>query len=223
MTTRSIGMRLVYALALPILIIAVWWAATLNETNPFVPKPGQIVSDFFGSWFGPLILQQVLPSLYRLGVGLSEDRAHQRGDHRLGALGHTGQQVAHEMGATALPHRPGQRGAHGVDQTRVGVGGHQGDPAQPAGDEAPQERHPTSTVFCGDDVEAEPLQGRGNRLRVADRLLQLRHVTIGVVADHEPDALGVRDAVRRAADEDRCEGEEIRPQGDIPSIGRSEG
>lgn len=70
MTTRSIGMRLVYALALPILIIAVWWAATLNETNPFVPKPGQIVSDFFGSWFGPLLVQQVLPSLYRLGVGL---------------------------------------------------------------------------------------------------------------------------------------------------------
>ena len=58
------------ALALPILIVLVWWLATLNETNPFVPKPGQLISDLFTVWVGPLLGEEVLPSIYRLGVGL---------------------------------------------------------------------------------------------------------------------------------------------------------
>ncbi|MCR2763051.1 ABC transporter permease [Microbacterium sp. zg.B48] len=58
------------ALALPIAIVLVWWLATLNETNPFVPKPGQLVSDLFTVWAGPLLVEEVLPSIYRLAVGL---------------------------------------------------------------------------------------------------------------------------------------------------------
>jgi hypothetical protein len=48
---------------------------------------------------------------HRLGVGLSEDGADGRGHHFLGALGHAGKDVAHEVRATSLPgsaeeHRP---------------------------------------------------------------------------------------------------------------------
>ena len=70
MTGRRLASRIVTALALPAILVVVWWAATLDEQNPFVPKPGQIVTDFFTVWFGPLLSDQVLPSLYRLGVGL---------------------------------------------------------------------------------------------------------------------------------------------------------
>ncbi|WP_448003706.1 ABC transporter permease [Agromyces bauzanensis] len=58
------------ALALPIVIVLVWWLGTMNETNPFVPKPGQMVTDLFTVWVGPLMAEQVVPSLYRLAVGL---------------------------------------------------------------------------------------------------------------------------------------------------------
>jgi ABC-type nitrate/sulfonate/bicarbonate transport system permease component len=58
------------ALALPIVIVLAWWLGTLNEINPFVPKPGQMVTDLFTVWVGPLMAEQVLPSLYRLAVGL---------------------------------------------------------------------------------------------------------------------------------------------------------
>lgn len=59
------------ALALPIVIVVVWWAATRSSTNPFVPKPDQMIIDLVGEWFGPIMLTQVLPSLYRLGVALA--------------------------------------------------------------------------------------------------------------------------------------------------------
>jgi ABC-type nitrate/sulfonate/bicarbonate transport system permease component len=58
------------ALALPIVIVLAWWLGTMNEINPFVPKPGQMVTDLFTVWVGPLMAEQVLPSLYRLAVGL---------------------------------------------------------------------------------------------------------------------------------------------------------
>ncbi len=58
------------ALALPIVIVVIWWIATRGSTNPFVPKPDQMIIDLAGDWFGPIMLTQVLPSLYRLGVAL---------------------------------------------------------------------------------------------------------------------------------------------------------
>ncbi|WP_224786043.1 ABC transporter permease [Microbacterium caowuchunii] len=70
MSTGRVGMRILTALALPVVIVVFWWIATLDETNPFVPKPGQIVQDFVNVWAGPLLVEQVLPSLYRFGIGL---------------------------------------------------------------------------------------------------------------------------------------------------------
>ncbi len=70
MNARTVARRVFMALALPIIIVVVWWAATINETNPFVPKPVNIVTDLVNVWAGPLLVEQVVPSLYRLGVGL---------------------------------------------------------------------------------------------------------------------------------------------------------
>lgn len=58
------------ALAVPVVIIAVWWLGTRASTNPFVPKPDQLIVDLVDTWFGALLAHQVLPSLYRLGVAL---------------------------------------------------------------------------------------------------------------------------------------------------------
>jgi len=57
-------------LTLPILLIVLWWIATIDSTNPFVPRPGRLVEDFVTVWLGPLLVEQVLPSLARLGIGL---------------------------------------------------------------------------------------------------------------------------------------------------------
>ncbi len=70
MTVRRISWRLLTALALPIVIVIVWGLGTMNERNPFVPKPVNIVTDLFTVWVGPLLLEQVVPSLYRLAIGL---------------------------------------------------------------------------------------------------------------------------------------------------------
>jgi ABC-type nitrate/sulfonate/bicarbonate transport system permease component len=69
-TVRRISWRLLTALALPIVIVIVWGLGTMNERNPFVPKPVNIVTDLFTVWVGPLLLEQVVPSLYRLAIGL---------------------------------------------------------------------------------------------------------------------------------------------------------
>ncbi|MFC5502515.1 ABC transporter permease [Lysinimonas soli] len=58
-------------LGLPIILVAVWWAATLGDVNPFVPKPGDLVVKLFQVWFGSDFLANVVPSLSRLLVGLA--------------------------------------------------------------------------------------------------------------------------------------------------------
>jgi len=58
-----------YALGLPIVLIAIWYVATLSSTNPFVPKPGLLVTTFFDTWFGDVFANDVLPSLARFAVG----------------------------------------------------------------------------------------------------------------------------------------------------------
>lgn len=70
MSARKIIMRVVTALAVPLAIVFVWGLLTFGDRNPFVPKPMQIVTDLLTVWVGPLVLEQVVPSLYRLGVGL---------------------------------------------------------------------------------------------------------------------------------------------------------
>jgi ABC-type nitrate/sulfonate/bicarbonate transport system permease component len=66
----SMAKHLAYLLALPAFLILVWWLGTLGSTNFFIPKPAQLVQTFGQVWFGDRLVQDVLPSLYRLAVGI---------------------------------------------------------------------------------------------------------------------------------------------------------
>ncbi|NDL56469.1 ABC transporter permease [Phytoactinopolyspora mesophila] len=59
------------ALALPGILVIVWWLVTRDNTNPFVPKPEPLVSNIVDVWWhGGLLIGEVVPSLTRLGLGL---------------------------------------------------------------------------------------------------------------------------------------------------------
>lgn len=66
-TLKSLG----FALGLPAIIVAAWWAATLGAHSPFVPKPTDLVTDLFRVWLGSAFFDDVVPSLSRLLLGLA--------------------------------------------------------------------------------------------------------------------------------------------------------
>jgi ABC-type nitrate/sulfonate/bicarbonate transport system permease component len=59
-----------YVLALPVLLVALWWVASTGSTSIFVPKPAPLASTFVQTWFGERILTDVLPSMGRLLIGV---------------------------------------------------------------------------------------------------------------------------------------------------------
>jgi ABC-type nitrate/sulfonate/bicarbonate transport system permease component len=66
----SLLKRAFYALALPAVLVGLWWAFTLNSDSFWVPKPGELVVTFREVWISERFMQDVVPSLTRLGVGL---------------------------------------------------------------------------------------------------------------------------------------------------------
>jgi ABC-type nitrate/sulfonate/bicarbonate transport system permease component len=60
-----------YVLALPVLLVLLWWASTLGAVNFFVPTPAALFGKFGEVWFGPRFFSDVLPSIGRLVVGVS--------------------------------------------------------------------------------------------------------------------------------------------------------
>jgi ABC-type nitrate/sulfonate/bicarbonate transport system permease component len=63
--------HLIYALALPVALIFVWWLATIESINIFVPEPGPLAATFVEVWVGDRFFNDVLPSLTRMAVGLA--------------------------------------------------------------------------------------------------------------------------------------------------------
>lgn len=55
---------------LPILLIFLWWVLTINGSSFFVPTPGELVEKFSTVWMGERLLTDVLPSLWRLLLGM---------------------------------------------------------------------------------------------------------------------------------------------------------
>lgn len=62
---------LAYLVGLPLLLILIWWAATLGRANFFFPAPAILMETFGDVWFGERILSDVLPSLGRLLTGVA--------------------------------------------------------------------------------------------------------------------------------------------------------
>jgi ABC-type nitrate/sulfonate/bicarbonate transport system permease component len=63
------GRSLFVALALPVVLIALWWVLSANSTNYYSPPLQTILSTFGEVWFSPRLRDDVLPSVTRLLVG----------------------------------------------------------------------------------------------------------------------------------------------------------
>jgi ABC-type nitrate/sulfonate/bicarbonate transport system permease component len=69
MSIRTLPLQLVKALALPVVLLAIWWVASADSTSFFWPPLSQIVQAFPETWTWERITADVFPSLARLGIG----------------------------------------------------------------------------------------------------------------------------------------------------------
>ncbi|MBM7078710.1 ABC transporter permease subunit [Micromonospora sp. MMS20-R1-14] len=53
------------------LLLVLWGLVATRATNRFFPDPVTITDAFVDTWIGPAFVQDVLPSLYRLGLGVA--------------------------------------------------------------------------------------------------------------------------------------------------------
>lgn len=63
---RNLGV----SIALPVLLIGGWWLGTRGSTSFWVPRPGQLAQVFSEVWLSQRLVDDVLPSLGRLALGL---------------------------------------------------------------------------------------------------------------------------------------------------------
>jgi len=61
--------RAVYTIALPAVLIGIWWVATLNSTSFYVPEPAELWTTGVDTWAGERFGSDVLPSLARFLIG----------------------------------------------------------------------------------------------------------------------------------------------------------
>ncbi|MGC9441089.1 ABC transporter permease [Streptomyces sp. WG5] len=66
---RPALLRLVFALALPVALVAAWWAASAGSENVYWPPLGTILKTFPQVWTGERWRADVLPSMLRLAAG----------------------------------------------------------------------------------------------------------------------------------------------------------
>ncbi|MET8258015.1 ABC transporter permease [Micromonospora sp. NPDC005205] len=73
--SRTVGTRIaasiLYPLGLPTMLLVVWGLAATRATNRFFPDPLAIARAFRETWVGPAFVEDVLPSLARLGLGVA--------------------------------------------------------------------------------------------------------------------------------------------------------
>ncbi|WP_225635440.1 ABC transporter permease [Streptomyces solaniscabiei] len=66
---RRLLLRLVFVLALPVVLAAVWWAASAGSTDVYWPPLRTILTAFPDVWTGERWRGDVLPSVLRLAAG----------------------------------------------------------------------------------------------------------------------------------------------------------
>ena len=72
---KSISASFLFAVGLPALILVIWNALAKKPdeavgTEKFYPDPVTVGEAFVDNWIGPAFEHEVLPSLYRLGIGI---------------------------------------------------------------------------------------------------------------------------------------------------------
>jgi ABC-type nitrate/sulfonate/bicarbonate transport system permease component len=65
-----IAVNLGFALGLPILAVVLWGLWSTRSANRFLVGPLTILDAFVETWIGPALVDDVLPSLYRLALGI---------------------------------------------------------------------------------------------------------------------------------------------------------
>lgn len=68
---RRLLIVIAYTLGLPAILVFVWWLATVFSTSFFVPTPSELIATFIGTWFGPALWVDVLPSVGRFLAGVA--------------------------------------------------------------------------------------------------------------------------------------------------------
>jgi ABC-type nitrate/sulfonate/bicarbonate transport system permease component len=61
--------RILVTLGLPVVLFATWWFASAGSTDFYRPPLAKILVAFRETWFGQRLLDDVLPSILRIGVG----------------------------------------------------------------------------------------------------------------------------------------------------------
>ena len=61
--------RVFFAIALPLILLSLWWVMSANSENFFWPPLKDILAAFPETWFTGRMREDVLPSLSRLAVG----------------------------------------------------------------------------------------------------------------------------------------------------------
>lgn len=69
MTVTGLLKRAGLLLALPVVLVLVWWFATEGSTDPYVPPLREIVQTFPDTWDADRLRADVLPSVVRLVIG----------------------------------------------------------------------------------------------------------------------------------------------------------
>lgn len=63
--------RIFAVVALPVLLVLVWWLFTRTTDSYWVPRPGELAQTFGNVWFGERIMDDVVPSVTRLIIGVA--------------------------------------------------------------------------------------------------------------------------------------------------------
>lgn len=65
----SVLRRVAMTIGLPIVLLVTWWVVSAGSTDFFFPPLSQILQSLVDEWFGPRLVDDVVPSLYRLALG----------------------------------------------------------------------------------------------------------------------------------------------------------
>jgi len=68
-TVRLLSIRGAQVVALPVLLVLLWWWLSARSRSYYLPTPFAVASTFVDVWLGPRLVDDVLPSLLRLLAG----------------------------------------------------------------------------------------------------------------------------------------------------------
>ena len=69
MTITSMAKQIAFVVALPVVLLVMWWVTTANSTDPYVPPLQEIFVTFPDAWTTDRLMNDAVPSITRLLVG----------------------------------------------------------------------------------------------------------------------------------------------------------